>query len=306
MDFFTFRWYNVKQLGMLPENEPISGVNKMNQAEKNEMNILVTLDENYIPYLNVMLSTLIRFNPDCRFNVYLLHSEILKSALLPTKRVIGENGILIPIQIKDLALGDAPTTQRYPREIYFRIFAAHYLPKTVDRVLYLDPDLVINGSLLNLYRMQMDDYYFAAASHTGLLLQKANALRLDMDEDSPYINSGVMMMNLSLLRKEQDYAEVLRFIEKRKNFLMLPDQDIISALYGSKIYALDAFRYNMTERLYQLHAPFEKSLNLEWIRKNAIIIHYCGRNKPWKENYHGQLDVFYKEAVAKMKSESEI
>ena len=68
---------------------------------------------------------------------------------------------------------------------------------------------------------------------------------LDMDDESPYINSGVMLMNLKRLREEQNYEDVFDFIEKRKSFLMLPDQDIISSLYGSKIFALDTFRYNM-------------------------------------------------------------
>ncbi len=125
-----------------------------------------------------------------------------------------------------------------------------------------------------------------------------------MEENSPYINSGVMLMNLAALRREQNFDDVFRFIKKRKNLLVLPDQDIISGLYGSKIYALDAFRYNMTERLYQLHAPFEEGLDLDWVRKNSVIIHYCGRNKPWKENYVGQLDVFYREAVKRLAQEA--
>jgi len=220
--------------------------------------------------------------------------------LIPTEAILGNTGRLILIQVHDLKLEHAPTTSRYPKEIYYRIFAARYLLGTLDRVLYLDPDLVVNGSVLPLYQMEMGDYYFAAASHTSPLLQKVNILRLDMEEDSPYINSGVMLMNLALLRREQDFEEVFHFIEKRKNLLVLPDQDIISGLYGSRIYALDALRYNMTERLYQTHAPFEKGFDLDWVRKNSAIIHYCGRNKPWKENYIGQLDVFYKKVEKRM------
>lgn len=274
----------------------------MGSPERQKVNILVTLDENYLPHLNVMLSTLTHFNLDCAFDVYLLHSSIRPEALPPTERVLCGAGRLIPVQARDLMLENAPTTSRYPREIYYRIFAARYLPETLDRVLYLDPDLVINGSVLPLYRLPMDEYYFAAASHIDSLglIHKVNELRLDMDENDPYINSGVMLMNLERLRREQDYAEVFHFIEKRKDVLMLPDQDIISSLYGSKIYALDAFRYNMTERLYLAHSPFEKDLNLEWVRRHSVVIHYCGRNKPWKESYIGHLGVFYKEAVARM------
>lgn len=267
-----------------------------------KMDILVTLDENYIPYLNVMLSSMLHSNPGRRFHVYLLHTSIKPAALENTRRLLEGAGQLIPIAAKDIGLGNAPTTSRYPVEIYYRIFAAKYLPDTLDRVLYLDPDLIVNGSLEALWSMPLDDYFFAAASHTGRLMTRLNGIRLDMDEEAPYINSGVMLMNLKKLREEQDLDEVFRFIEERGNVLILPDQDIISSLYGSKILALDPFRYNMTERLYMQHAPFEWELDMNWIRNHAVIIHYCGRNKPWKPNYIGQLDIFYREAEEKLKN----
>lgn len=272
-------------------------------TETTKINILVTLDENYIPYLNVMLTSLLYSNPDCSFDVYLLHSSIPESATLETHNILNRSGRLISIQVNDVGLDDAPTTSRYPQEIYYRIFAARYLPQTLDRVLYLDPDIIVNGSIKSLYQMQLGDYFFAAASHTREFLRMVNGIRLNMDEESPYINSGVMLMNLELLRREQNYDDVFRFIEEMKNRLILPDQDIISSLYGSRIYALDTFRYNMTERLYKLHSPFEKELDLDWVRKHSVIIHYCGRNKPWKEKYSGQLGSFYKETVLRMEAE---
>lgn len=265
-----------------------------------KLNILVTLDENYIPRLNVMLYSLLRSNADCLFDVYLLHAAIPETAIERTRKLLENRGRLCPVQVRELRLLDAPTTDRYPQEIYYRIFAARYLPRELDRVLYLDPDLIVNGSLLPLYGLDMSNYYFAAASHVGGLMLKINDLRLDMDESAPYINSGVMLMNLELLRREQNEKDVFRFIQERKNLLVLPDQDIISGLYGSRILALDPFRYNMTERLYQAHAPFDRELDLDWVRNNSVIIHYCGRNKPWKKHYLGQLDIFYLEAESRL------
>lgn len=266
-----------------------------------KMNILVTLDENYIPHLNVMLTSLIHSNPDAFLSVYLLHTAIDEQALDSTVDALGEHGTLIPVQIREIGLEGAPTTARYPKEIYYRIFAARYLPASVDRVLYLDPDLIVNGSLGELYALPMDGYYFAAASHNGPVMRKINELRLGMEEKAPYINSGVMLMNLELLRREQDYDEVFRFIDKYKHLLALPDQDIISGLYGGKILALDPLRYNMTEKLFRFHSVTERNMDLDWVRAHSVIIHYCGKNKPWKSKYFGDLDLFYHETVMRMK-----
>lgn len=263
-----------------------------------QLNLLVTLDENYIPYLNVMLYSLLQSNPEEWLHVYLLHTAIREEALAQTKQLLQGHGVLTPIMVHDTRFEQAPTTARYPREIYYRIFAAKYLPNSIERVLYLDPDVIVNGSLRELYDMPMGPHYFAAASHTGSLIRMLNGLRLDMEEDSPYINSGVMLMNLEKLRKEQNDEDVFEFIGKRKNLLFLPDQDIISSLYGTKILALDSFRYNMTERLYLKRVPFERELTIDWVRKNSVIIHYCGRNKPWKSNYIGKLGVFYEQAAS--------
>lgn len=266
-----------------------------------KINILVTLDRNYIPQLNVMLFSLLESNPDCDFEIYLLHTALCEADVISTIHTIGERGRLHLICANSLPLEKAPITSRYPKEIYYRIFAAQLLPDHLTRILYLDPDLIVNGNIQPLYDLPMENYYFAAASHTGSFLRKMNGLRLDMMEDTPYINSGVMLMNLERLRREQRPEEVFAFIEKKKSALILPDQDVISALYGSKIYALDSYHYNMSENLYQCHAPFEKELNLEWVKNNAVIIHYCGRQKPWKEKYIGQLDVFYHQVVQRMK-----
>ena len=127
----------------------------MSLTEKAKINILVTLDENYLHHLNVMLFSLLHSNPDCDFDVYLLHAAIGEEALTQTRSLLAPSGRLISVQAADLELGDAPTTARYPREIYYRIFAARYLPQSLDRILYLDPDIIVNGSIRELYQQSL-------------------------------------------------------------------------------------------------------------------------------------------------------
>ena len=265
------------------------------------MNLLMTLDRNYIPQLNVMLFSALHCDSAAHFDVYLLHDEGLSEEdVVGTRVLLGQRGELHLIRVDEDGLADAPTSDRYPKAIYYRIFAAKYLPDTLDRVLYLDPDIVVRQSLRELYAMPMGTAFFAAATHIRGFLHRFNELRLDMDEDSPYINSGVMLMNLQALRAEQDTQAVFDYMDAHKGRLMLPDQDIISALYGQRILPLDPIRYNMTEKLFALHRHNGDGMTLEDVRQQSAVIHYCGRNKPWKPGYLGELNVFYNEAVSQM------
>ena len=75
---------------------------------------------------------------------------------------------------------------------------------------------------------------------------------------------------------------------------------MLSGLYGPRILPLDPLRYNMTERLAAL-----RGLEPDWVRQNSVLIHYCGRNKPWKKHYAGRLGFFYQDALARMEAETE-
>lgn len=265
------------------------------------MNILVTLDRGYLAPLKVMLFSLLAANPDSPIHLYILHSSLTEEdlaeiAALDDSGRFQATGILVA----DSRLDAAPTTDRYPKEMYYRIFAAQYLPESLDRILYLDPDLIVNLPLDELYATDLGNNLFAAATHVQETFRKLNELRLDIEDGGIYINSGVMLLNLPLLRREQDFDEVFSFIEAHKKHLFLPDQDILSALYAGRILELDPYRYNMTERLFALRINSDAWLNLEWVRKNSAIIHYCGRNKPWKPNYRGKLNLFYDHVLRDM------
>lgn len=268
------------------------------------LNILVTVDANYLHPLAVTLHSLACQHPAADIQVYLAHSSLREkdlaqlSALVETKNIT-----FFPIRLSDEQLENAPITRRYPREIYYRIFAAQYLPAELDRILYLDPDIVVINPIDELYHIDFQDNLFAAATHIRSGMRKLNELRLAFPENGPYINSGVMMMNLTLLRQIQDVGQVFDYIDKYRYRLFLPDQDIISSLYGSQILLIDAKRFNMTERVYflsQTSVKAENRLTLDAIRRDSSIIHYCGKNKPWRKHYRGKLNIFYRECAAKL------
>ena len=125
-----------------------------------------------------------------------------------------------------------------------------------------------------------------------------------MPENAAYVNSGVVLMNLSCLRAEQDVREVLEYIERKKPFLFLPDQDVMNALYGDRILPVDPLLYNLDEKYWNLYNLNPRNRGnrrtLDWVRENTRVIHFCGRNKPWKPGYHGEFRVFYDEAARRL------
>ena len=264
------------------------------------MNILVSLNRGYIKQLKIMLFSLSKQHSNADITVYIMHNSLTKQDFSDIEK-ISSRIKAVSVDIPKDFLSEAQTSSRYPTEMYYRIFAAALLPTSVDKILYLDPDLIIINPINELYDMQLGEKLFAAASHiqTKGGLNIFNRIRLSMPKESSYINSGVMLMNIKRLREVQDPKEVFEFLDKHNKTLMLPDQDILNAVYAKDIVKIDFLKYNLSERCFGLYNMRPKNRNnkitVDWVRKNTSVIHYCGRNKPWKQNYFGEFDSFYHE-----------
>lgn len=261
------------------------------------MNILLTINKKYVKLVNILLNSIQLSNKDTKFDVYILHRELD----IEDKNII-ESGLdlnkfnIKMIKIDEEEVKNFPQYQkRYPKEIYFRLFATKYLPENIDKILYLDSDTLVINKLDELYNMDFEGNYYIATTHVKKILRKINEVRLRIDDDVPYINTGVLLINLKELRKIDVQKEVCEFVENNSKKLMLPDQDIITALYGEKIKIIDALKYNLGDRdlnIYNLN-HIKNPIGLKWVKENTVIIHYYGRNKPWNKNYRGKLGVFY-------------
>lgn len=267
------------------------------------MNLLFCINKDYLPHLGSCLNSIARFPAEDSYNVYILNCDLTNTDIRELDEMTHHQFRLHSVSVEPELFAGFPESKRYPRQIYYRILAARLLPDHLERILYLDADLIVINPLTELYQRDFGDSWYIACTHVRHLLTAINNLRLGSPDSSPYINSGVMLMNLSALRRYQDPQEIIRFVKQRGNLLILPDQDIISALYGDKIQLADSLIYNLGEKLLlaqnarALADPAEQAIDLDWIRQNSVIIHYCGKSKPWHDNYHGKLDIFYHEAA---------
>ncbi len=259
------------------------------------MNVLITVNRRYIGPFTAMLRSLEKNTPD-NFTVYLISKDLtqedvegIKSNLYDKEKF---NFVFITVD-KEFMRG-APVSKKYPDTIYYRLFAGELLPKDVDRVLYLDTDLIVIKDISNLYNSDFNGKIFLGATHTGSFLRKFNEIKNNASKGAPYINTGVLLINLQELRKVHDGEKIYGYIRDNYYSLALPDQDILQGLYGDKIGLFDTYKYNLADRLITFYNLRHKDkIDEEWVENNCHIVHYFGKNKPWRNGYKGILDKYF-------------
>jgi Lipopolysaccharide biosynthesis proteins, LPS:glycosyltransferases len=259
-------------------------------------NILVTLDSNYIMPLKTMLKSLFLSNSEDVFTIYLMHSTLSGMELNDIKEYIeSSNNKLAIITISGDMFSEAPILLHYTKEMYFRLLAYKMLPPEIDRILYLDPDILVINSIKSLYETDLTGYMYAAAYHNKPPIKEINKIRLYQYEIDSYYNSGVLLMNLELLRLEDHEDDIYRFIEDNFQKLVMPDQDVLNAVYAKRIKSIDEMLYNYDARFYLYYRISNNGIyDMDKIVNDTVILHFCGRKKPWQTHYSGRFHSLYK------------
>lgn len=260
------------------------------------ISLLTTLDQKYLPQLQTLLTSLSLNNPNENFHLFLFHSGLTQDALDSVRRQCDRYGYTFSaIWVADTLFQGAPVTRQYPKEMYYRLLAPHLLPASVKRILYLDPDTLVINPIRPLWETDLQGNLFAAAAHTGKteLANSVNQLRLGTDRD--YYNSGVLLMDVEAGRREIDPQKLFRYVEQHRIELILPDQDILNALYSERILPLDDVLWNYDARNYSSYLLRSGGVcDLPWVMAHTAILHFCGKQKPWKPNYIYRFGILYR------------
>lgn len=184
-----------------------------------------------------------------------------------------------------------------PPAAYYRLSLAEVLPKDIDRVLYLDGDIAINGRLDELFSLDLNDAPLMASLSFPPNIKKHTA-RLKYDKKFGYFNSGVLLINLKWWREHNAITMYEQTMLEHADLIVLHDQDVLNIAFAQQKAWLPV-RYNAQPWLFsELEASTLAELKLmendiENSRSNPIVIHYCGRAKPWHTDCdHPFRDVF--------------
>jgi len=260
------------------------------------MNILVTIDAGYVGAFKVMAKSLVLNNPGSEVRFLLIHSGLdlgELSALHAYCDAIGADFAAFRVDGDEFA--DLPASKRYPVEVYYRLLAPLILPSSVERVIYLDCDMLIVNSLKPLWEMDLEGCAYAAASHSGeaSAVDALNQIRLDTNH--AYFNTGLLVMDLARARRVLTLERFAGCVERLGALFVLPDQDVFNAVCGQATLVLDDELWNYDVRKFsQYKAVSHGRHGMDWVMQNTAVLHFCGPMKPWRKSYSSRFSSLYK------------
>lgn len=106
-----------------------------------------------------------------------------------------------------------PTTESWSIEIYYILLAGEILPNMVERLLYMDVDIIVNGSISELYYMDMKGMELAAAEDAVVQdnFSKAQSCLFAEYPEIRYYNVISQTVNLNDGEKQKQ-TDMLRMI----------------------------------------------------------------------------------------------
>ena len=211
---------------------------------KKEIPIFFSTDDNYIPYLDVALRSLIEnASRDYDYRIIVLNTGLSSESA----KLVKENERAgVRIDFMDISEQLASIKSRlkdvyhFSIVTYYRLFIASLFPR-YDKVLYLDCDLVVLGDISRLYLTDLGDNILGAApeqfvrSTKEFRLYAEHALGVDPDG---YVNAGVLLMNLEAYRSAGIENQFIQLITAHEFDLLDPDQAYLNYLCKDRIHVL--------------------------------------------------------------------
>lgn len=247
------------------------------------MNLLFGLDDNYAEYCAVTLKSFLENNPEEHHDIYIAfvddHLNEQNQAFL-RKVIKSYDAAIYYYNLKGDFLNGFPVGN-WAIEIWLRLYAIRFLPHSIDRILYLDADIVIINTIKDFYMQNLDGYYFAGCEDVAVGKNDREKAIVGLDHSDIYINSGVLMINLREMRERIDLNRMTSWVEERKNEFHYPTQTALNTLFHDEIKICDAFIYNCQIGSYSYKR--EKD-----ILQNSCILHFVG-SRPWNVKYRRRL-----------------
>ena len=253
--------------------------------------IFFTVDDNYTPYLAVVLSSIIdNCSKDYHYVIKILYTNISETN---KKKIAKYESTDFNIEFVDLNYytdkikDKLYTRDYYTSTTYFRLFIPELYPQ-YDKAIYLDSDMVVTGDISKLYNEKLGKNLLGAVPDQSVYatpeFQEYVEKVVGMSTYKSYFNAGMLLMNLDELRKYK-FQEKFMYLLSTVKYTVAQDQDYLNRLTKGRVKLLDD-SWNVMP-LPVMEKRSGKDLN---------IIHYNHTFKPWHTDNILYEEYFWKYA----------
>lgn len=210
------------------------------------LEILYQFNEKYAPYAGISITSLFENNKDADdIIVYILDDEvspISKARLFETAadynrkiKFLDSRGIINTM----IELGIPKYRGSYTTNL--KLFLPMIMKGSVDKLLYIDSDTLVTGSLSKLFEIDTEGKPVAMALDS---LGEKHKLLIGLDDVDNYYNAGVILFNLNEWKKQMCTERITEHVQNRRAHYMSPDQDLLNVVLKDNIFLIGP-EYNL-------------------------------------------------------------
>lgn len=246
-------------------------------------------DNNYVQHLGVVLiSVLENTKTPELFDITVLAGDISEKNKDLVHAIVNKYGAIISFRNVVLEHPEKFIVNGHISiAAYYRIFLPKFFSEHVQKIIYLDCDVIVNSDIKELFDIDLKDNVI------GAVAERFNGRMISLGyPDKPYFNSGVLVVDLQNWISENITEKTLDFIFKNPDKLIFWDQDALNICLIDKWLSLD-YHWNYQRE----NVIFEKV----W-RKNKEkiphIVHFTNNVKPWHYYSRNPYDYLYYKYLA--------
>ncbi len=257
------------------------------------INVVFASDENFLKYTaTTLVSVLKNMKTDRDVSVFIMTDAPISregsekiSKLLSVRPFKFSNLIVDASQFAKIK-----TTPGISLATYYRLVMHDLLPQDVNRVLYLDSDIIVRKCISQMYDTNLNGCLFAGVQDS---ISKRYNDKFGAPIDAPHINAGVTLINIDAVRSIDFAGRINRYLDSHRYLITLGDQQIINGAFQNEIRYLPVtwnVHGSMFDRQWRsknvgINNTFTTAEMAEAV-ENPAVIHYTFKRKPWMSSEH--------------------
>ena len=269
------------------------------------MNIVYTLNDKFVPQVGAGIVSLCENNLDSEYiNFYLVSSGISKINKSRLEKLVKSYNRFVDI----IELGEIEQyfdfevdTNGWNPIVLARLLLDKILPNNIDRIIYLDGDTIVRGSIKELWNFDLKGKTLGMSIEPTIDKKRIEILNLGF---YPYFNAGVILIDLKRFKKIKAGQKIIEYYRKYDGKLFANDQAAINGSMKDEIQVISP-KYNFYNIFTQYPYWFLKRImkpkkyidkrTFILAKKNPAIIHYLGEERPWRKwNTHKYKNDYFK------------